>query len=68
MLKLSFVFGLLASFLWVVCLVLLRYCISGFWGYPDVWTSEKARKAYTVCAPMSMILLLVALIIIFTTI
>lgn len=68
MIKLSFVFGLLASFLWVVCLVLLRYCISGFWGYPDVWKSEKARKAYMACAPMSMILLLIALIIIFTAI
>lgn len=65
MIKMSAVFGLLASFLWLVCLVLLRYCISGFWGYPDVWKSEKARKAYTVCAPLSMLFMLITVIIIF---
>lgn len=65
MIKLSFIFGLLAAFIWSVCLVLLiRYCTVGFWGYPDVWESEKAEKAYMCLAPISMVFLIISLILI----
>lgn len=60
MLKISVVFGLLAVVCWVICLFLLTQCISGFWGYPDVWKSEKARKAYMCLAPASFLFLIVS--------
>lgn len=67
--KLALVIAILAAILYAVSMVLSwMYCTAGFLGYPDVWKSKKAEKVYMVCAPISMLLVLIALIIIFTTI
>lgn len=66
--KLALIIAILAAILYAVSMVLSWiYCTAGFLGYPDVWRSKKAEKVYMVFAPMSMMLVLVALIIIFTT-
>ena len=66
--KLALIIAILAAILYAVSMILsCIYCTAGFLGYPDVWRSKKAEKIYMVCAPLSMLLVLIALIIIFTT-
>lgn len=67
--KLALIIAILAVILYGVAMVLSWiYCTAGFLGYPDIWSNQKAEKIYMVCAPLSMMLLLIALIIIFTAI
>lgn len=67
--KLALIIAILAAILYAVSMAISWiYCTAGFLGYPDVWRSKKAEKVYMVCAPLSMLLVLIALIIIFTTI
>lgn len=66
MIKVSFVLAFLALVLWCICLVLATNCTAGFMGYPDVWKSEKAKKAYMRIAPVSFILALISILLLIT--
>ena len=65
--KLALIIAIMAAILYGTAMVLSwMYCTAGFLGYPDVWKNKKAEKAYMVCLPISMVLMLITLIIIFT--
>lgn len=67
--KVALIITIIAAILYGLAMVLSWiYCTAGFLGYPDVWKSKKAEKVYMVCAPLSMMLVLIALVIIFTAI
>lgn len=67
--KLALIIAILAAILYCLAMILSWiYCTAGFLGYPDIWSNQKAEKVYMVCLPISMMLNLIALIIIFATI
>lgn len=67
--KLALIIAITAAILYGLSMVLSWiYCTAGFLGYPDVWSNHKAEKVYMICAPLSMLLVLITLIIIFTAI
>ena len=66
--KAALIIAILAAILYGLSMVLSWiYCTAGFLGYPDVWRNKKAEKIYMVCLPISMMLMLIALIIILFT-
>lgn len=64
MMKVGIVLAIVGVLLYLLdAILLIAYCTAGFLGYPDIWSSRAAKKIYFATAPLSIVLVIAAAVI-----